>query len=182
MVLDTVGGILRLVDLLRLRVRCPDRACECGSWTLYEAQGYPHRSFTLAVAASAVAELAASPETSLTSVAERCQCDRRTVGRWVRWAGGLVDPLALRSLCGRLDPSGLPAPSPIFGQGGIALAGLLVLLLEHLARLLRDRGVTLGIGPGLAAILRHQFDRFRMVSWLTRASPPLRVEGAWAGL
>jgi hypothetical protein len=62
----------------------------------------------------------------------------------------------------------------------MALAGFLVLLLEHLARLLRDQGVPLEPGPGLAAILRHQFDRFRAVSWLTRASPPLQVEGAMA--
>ena len=180
--LDQDGTVSRREDLVRLRVRCPDRDCECGSWTIYEPQGYPHRTFTPAVAASAVAELAASPEATLTSVARRCQCDRRTVGRWVRWVDGLGDPQALGGLCVRIDPSGLPPPVPFSGLARVALAGLLVLLLEHLAWLLRERGVPLNPGPGLAAILRHQLDRFRMVSFLTRASPPLRVEGAWAGI
>lgn len=193
MMLDAAGCVYRVQGIVRLRYLCSNPACECGSWTIYEPQGYPHRTFTLAVGASAVSELAASPEANLTSVAERCQCDRRTVGRWVRWAGALGQPQELGGLCGRLDPSGLPPPThalpgiygpvPIIllGQGAIALAGLVVLLLEHLARLMREQGVPLEVGPGLAAILRHQFNRFGMVSCLTRASPPLRVEPGWAG-
>ena len=199
------GDVFRREGVVRLRVRCANRACEYGSWTIYEPGGYPHRTFTLSVAASAVAELAASPEATMTSVAQRRQCDRRTVGRWVRWVGGLGEPQALGSLCVRIDPSGLPPPThaladvgyltartalagwihgppsvPFPGLARIARAGLLVLLLEHLAKLLRDRGVPLETGSGLAAILRHQFGRFRAVSFLTRASPPLRVEWAWA--
>jgi len=193
MMLDAAGCVYRVQGIVRLRYLCLNPACEFGSWTIYEPQGYPRRTFTLAVTASAVAELAASPEANLTSVAERCRCDRRTVGRWVRWAGALGEPQELGELCGRLDPSGLPPPTRalpgiygptpaiILGQGAIALAGLVVLLLEHLARLMREQGVPLEVGPGLAAILRHQFNRFRMVSCLTRASPPLRVEPGWAG-
>jgi len=178
--LEPDGDISRREGVVRLRFRCPDRACECGSWTIYEPQGHPHRTFTLAVAASAVAELAASPEATLTSVAGRCQCDRRTVGRWLRWVGRLAEPQALGRFCVRIDPSGLPPPSLSLGQDRIALAGLLVVLLERLARLLRERGVPLETGPGLAEILRQQFDRYRVVSWLTRASPPLHIEGVWA--
>jgi hypothetical protein len=87
-----------------------------------------------------------------------------------------MHPPDLSSLCSRLDPEGFPPPQ----QGGLPLAGFLVLLLEHLARLLRNQGVPLGSGPGLAVILRRQFDLFKVVSWLTRASPPLQVEGAMA--
>jgi len=171
-------GVRRVVDLIRLRARCADPACKGGSWTLYEAQGYPHRTFTLAVAAAAVVELAVAPNATLASVARRCQCDPRTVGRWKCWASGLCDPVALSRLCSRLEPDGFPPPR----QGGMLLAGFMVLLLEHLARLLRDQGVPLAPGPGLAAILHQQFDRFRAVSWLTRASPPLQLEGAMAGV
>jgi hypothetical protein len=53
-------------------------------------------------------------------------------------------------------------------------------LLETLAQLLRIHGVALEPGPGLGVILRHQFERFRAVSWLTRASPPLRIPGVMA--
>jgi hypothetical protein len=190
---DAVGCVYRVQDVVRFRYRCPNSTCGRGSWTIYEPEGYPFRTFTLAVAVSAVAELATSPEATLTSVAERCRCDRRTVGRWVPWVGALGKPQELGGLCARLDPSGLPppthalpgihgpAPLLLLAPGAIPLAGLLVLLLEHLARLLRDHGVPLEVGPGLAAILRHQFDRFRVVSFLTRASPPLRVEPGWAG-
>lgn len=177
--LNADGGVSRK-EVVRRRVRCSDRTCTGGSWTIYEPQGYPHRSFTPAVTASAVAELAASPGATLTSVARRCGCDRRTVGRWVRWIRGLGEPQALSGICARIDPSGLPPPASA-GLERFAQPGLLVLLLEHLARLLRNHGVPLEHGPGLAAILRHQFDRFRTVFWLTRASPPLHVEGAWAG-
>ena len=178
MVLVEIAGVRRVVDLIRLRARCADPVCKAGSWTLYEAQGYPHRTFTLAVAATAVMELAVAPKATLASVARRCQCDPRTVGRWQRWVAGLGDPSALSRLCSRLEPDGFPPPRP----DGMPLAGFLVLLLEYLARLLWDQGVPLEPGPGVAAILRQQFDQFRAVSWLTRASPPLQVEGAMAGV
>ena len=178
MILGEFSGVSRVVELVRHRVRCSDPTCDAGSWTLYESGGYPHRSFTLAVAAAAMIELATAPDATLASVAEHCQCDPRTVGRWRNWVGDLAEPTALSRLCSRLEPDGFPPPRP----KGMPLVGFLVLLLEHLAQLLRDQGVPLAPGPGLAAILRQQFDRFRAVSWLTRASPPLQVEGAMAGV
>ena len=96
--------------------------------------------------------------------------------------GALVEPQELSGLCCRLDPSGLPAPAPVPGADGRARAGHVVQLLEHLAQVLRNQGVALETGSGLAAILRHQFDRFRMVSGLTRVSPPLRVAEGGGGV
>ena len=171
MVVGEAGTVERVVDLPRHRARCKDPGCPCGSWTVYEAGGYPHRSFTLAVAAAAIAELTLDEEATLTSVARHWRCDRRTVARWSKWVAGIAAPTALARLCSHLDPDGLPAPDP----EGMATPGLVVLLLECLAKLLRAQGVPLETGPGLGAILRHQFERFRAVFWLTRASPALRV-------
>jgi hypothetical protein len=122
--------------------------------------------------------LAVVTDVSLAAVAKQYRCDPRTVGRWRDWVDLLVDPMDLSRLCSRLDPEGCPPPQ----QDGLALAGLLVLLLEHLAKLLREQGVPLQPGSGLAAILRYQFDRFRALFWLTRDSPPLQLEGAMAGV
>ena len=177
MVVGAAGTVERIEDLPRRRARCKEPDCPCGSWTIYEAGGYPRRSFTLAVAAAAIAELTFAVSATLTSVARHWQCDRRTVARWQRWAAGTAEPAALAQLCSSLDPDGLPAPDP----EGITRPGRVILLLECLARLLRTQGVALEPGPGLGAILRHQFERFRVVSWLTRASPALRVDGALAG-
>lgn len=179
------GGIRR-VWVVRLRWGCPNPDCRPRSWTAYEVGGYPHRVYTLAVAVRVVARLAADPQATLTSVGREFQCHRCTVARLTRWVGGIGDPHSLARACVRIDPSGLPPPrSPApdspriirqpscFDQ--LALAGHLVLLLEHLARLLRNRGVPLEPGEGLAAILRHQFERFRMVRTLTGLSPPLHA-------
>ena len=165
--LDAAGNPVRIEGIARPRWRCSG----CGrSWTLYEAGAYPHRTFSPTVEAAAVAELTTAPGATLTSVARAFHCDRRTVGRWVRHVAGIADPDDLSRTCTRLDPSGLLAPCLRLARGGH-----LLLLLDHLARLLRDRGVPLEPGPGLAAILRWQFDRFRTIAFLTRASPPLRV-------
>ena len=176
MVVDAAGAAERQVDVPRHRARCKVPDCPCGSWTIYETGGYPHRAFTLAVAAAAIAELALDAQATLTSVARHWDCDRRTVARWRTWVAGIAAPAALAKLCSLLDPDGLPAPEP----EGVATPGLVLLLLECLARLLRVHGVPLEAGPGLAALLRHQFERFRVVSWLTRGSPALRVAGGMA--
>lgn len=60
----------------------------------------------------------------------------------------------------------------------VGRAGAVLGLLDRLADLLRRRGVALEPGPGLAAILRQQFERFRVVFRLTRPSPPLHVAPA----
>jgi hypothetical protein len=53
----------------------------------------------------------------------------------------------------------------------------LLTLFEWLARLCRDQGVPLEQGPGLGALLRHQFDRFRRVCLLIGSYPPLHFYG-----
>jgi hypothetical protein len=176
MVVGAAGVAERLVEVPRHRARCKVPDCPCGSWTIYEAGGYPHRAFTLAVATAAIAELALDAEATLTSVARHWDCDRRTVARWRTWVAGIAAPAALAKLCSHLDPDGFPAPEP----AGVATPGLVLLLLECLARLLRVHGVPLEAGPGLGALLRHQFERFRVVSWLTRGSPALLVVGGMA--
>lgn len=165
--LDDTGKPVRVMEIRRCRWRCA--GCR-RSWTVYEPGAYPCRTFTLAVEAAAVAELTTAPGATLTAVARTYHCDRRTVSRWMRHVPGIADPGDLSRACTRLDPSGLVAPCL-----HLARSGLLLLLLDHLARLLRDRGVPLEPGPGLASILRWQFDRFRTLAYLTRASPPLRV-------
>ena len=142
-----MGGSRRVVDQVRLRLQCLNPACPLGSWTLYEPGGYPCRTFTPAVATLAVAELATLSGATLTSVARHWQCDRRTVARWQTWVAGLGDPGSLVQLCCWLDPTGLPPPRNPSSLALLARAGFLVLLLEHLARLLRDRGVPLEPGP-----------------------------------
>ena len=135
-----------------------------------------HRAFTLAVAAAAVAELTMEAGATLTSVAQEWDCGRRTMARWRTSVAGMAGSSSLAKLCSRLDPDGLPAPEPEglarpgtgpapAGAPGPAAPG--------------PRG-PLEPGPGLGAILRHQFERFRAVSWLTRGSPALQVVGAMA--
>jgi len=165
--LDETGKPVRVMEIRRTRWRCSG----CGrSWTVYEPGAYPFRTFTLAVEAAAVAELATAPGATLASVARAFHCDRRTVGRWARQVSGIANADDLSRACTRLDPDGLLAPCL-----PLARTGLLLLLLDHLARLLRNRGAPLQPGAGLAAILRWQFDLFRTIAFLTRASPPLRV-------
>lgn len=142
---------------------------------MYEAGGYPHRTFTLAVAASGVARLAAEDGATLTGVADDCGCDRRTVGRWIGWVLRLCMTAQVVRACARLDPTGMPPPQPPRSETTRCRAGWVLLLLDHMARVLRGRGVLLEAGFGLVAIVRHQFVRFGMVIWLTRQCPPLRV-------
>jgi len=181
-VLIMVGLVDQVMDRVRRRACCPNPACPVKSWTVYEEGGYPHRTFTLEVAASGVAQLAADEEATLQAVAEKHRCDRRTVGRWVAWMVRLCAAATLVQACARLDPSGAPPPRAHRKEGARFRAGWILLLLDHLARLLRDRGVSIEAGSGFAAILRAQFVRLGTVVWLTKYSPPLRIGwGAWVG-
>lgn len=175
-VVFVLAAVLRWAEqFVRRRARCSDRSCSGGSWTVYEPGGYPHRAFLLSVVAFVVAAMAAGEGATLTSVARTYGCDRRSVGRWVRWVAGLGSSADLSRTCARLDPDGLPPPPTSRAAEPVALAGAMVALLDRLADLLRGRGVALEPGAGLVAILRHQLDRFRVVFHLTRQSPPLRV-------
>jgi transposase-like protein len=168
-------GVRRVIDVLRPRARCSDRRCAAGSWTLYPAGAYPHRSYQLDVVASAVAAVCVGGA-SRRAAAEHHACSRRSVARWVRWTAQLARPADLTQVCARLDPDGLPPPPPAPAEGEVGRAGAVLRLLEHLAAVLLRRGVALpGRGPGLLRLLTAQRARFGDVAWLTRASPPLRV-------
>lgn len=168
-------GVRRVIDVLRPRARCSDRRCAAGSWTIYAADAYPHRSYQLDVVASAVAEVCVGGE-SRRAAAGHHACSRRSVSRWVRWTAQLARPADLAQVCARLDPDGLPPPAPATAGGEGSRAGAVLRLLDHLGDVLRRRGVALpGRGSGLQRILSAQLARFGDVAWLTRSSPPLRV-------
>jgi hypothetical protein len=168
-------GVRRVIDVLRPRARCSDRRCGAGSWTIYPATAYPHRSFQLDVVASAVAEVCVG-ERPRRVVAEHHACSRRSVSRWIRWTAQLASPADLARLCARLDPEGLPPPPPPSTGSEVRRAGTVLRLLEHLAAVLLRRGVALpGRGAALSRVLGAQRARFGDVAWLTRSSPPLRV-------
>jgi len=172
---DLEQGVRRVIDVLRRRARCSDRHCAAGSWTLYSAGVYPHRSYQLCVVASAVAEVCVAGGRRRAAAA-RHDCSRRSVSRWVRWTAQLASPEDLGRLCARLDPEGLPPPTPSTAEGEVSRAGSVLRLLDHLGDVLLRRGLPLpGRGPGLLRILTAQLARFGDVCWLTRASPPLRV-------
>ena len=174
----------------RLRARCLTHDCCMRSWTCYEGQGYPHRTFPPAVAASSTAEFLVRGEASLALVAELWGCSVRTLARWVVWIGELTTVDELVEVCWLQDPSGMPPPMgradqvpdlPAAGVGlwrsRLTVVGSLITLFEWLARLCRDQGVPLERGPGLGALLRHQFDRFRRVCLLIGSYPALHFYG-----
>jgi hypothetical protein len=168
-------GVRRVIDVLRPRARCSDRRCAAGSWTLYAAHAYPHRSFQLDVVTAAVAAVCVGGASRRAS-AEQHACSRRSVARWIRWTAQLARPADLAPVCARLDPDGLPPPMPATGGGEESRAGAVLRLLDHLGDVLQRRGVPLpGRGPGLLRLLTAQRARFGDIAWLTRASPPLRV-------
>ncbi len=172
---DLEQGVRRVIDVLRWRARCSDRRCAAGSWTIYPAGVYPHRSYQLCVVAAAVAEVCFAGGRRR-AVATRHNCSRRSVSRWVGWTARLANPEDLAWLCARLDPEGLPPPPPAPAGGEVSRAGSVLRLLDHLGDVLLRRGVALpGRGPGLVRILTAQLARFGDVAWLTRSSPPLRV-------
>ncbi len=168
-------GARRVIEVLRRRARCSDRTCAAGSWTIYPPGAYPHRSYQLDVVATAVADVCFGGG-SRRAVAIRHDCSRRSVARWVRWTAELANPEDLARLCARLDPEGLPPPTPTPAGGEVSRAGSVLRLLAHLGDVLRRRGVALpGRGAGLLRILTAQLARFGDVYRLTRSSPPLRL-------
>lgn len=188
----TASGVLEWVtELWRRRALCPNPDCPVRSWTIYEEQGYPYRTFPPSVAVAAVAELLFRGEKAMADVTRHWGCSPWTVVRWLGWIGGLVECAALIKVIWAHDPSGMPPPiyrtrqdpNPVgpAWKSRLVLVGSLVLLFERFARLIREQDLPLEAGPGLGAFLRHQFDRFHRVSWLTKPSPPLLFDGLWSG-
>jgi hypothetical protein len=147
-----------------------------GSWTVYEEGAYPHRTFQLDVVASAVLMVVLGGAT-LTAAGDEHECGRDTVRRWLRWVSSLAEPRELEKMCAQLDPDGMPSRVE---QAGQSRAARVLWLLERLADLLTLRGVPLARhGAGLTRVLRHLFDRFGDLSWLTKSSPSLRADRAF---
>lgn len=195
--LDGDGRAYRDDAVLRFRAQCRNLACPESSWTIYEPGGYPFRWYALSVVASAVSELAVVPGATLMGVAIRLKCDRHTVARWVAGVARLDDADDLTRTCAQLDPDGLPPPflpiasSPSSHAGThrvprgaprlFPLAGQVLLLLERLAQLYQRWGIPMEEGPGLVAVLRHQFLESRLVVSLTRPVPAVARRQAAPG-
>lgn len=163
-----------VAEIVRRRARCSLwKSCRLRSWTVYEADSYPHRVFGLMVVVSAVSAVVFGKAT-LTAAALAHQCARRTVQRWQRWISALADPQEIQRACTRLQGHGLP--------GGLDLtecapAARVLHLLDRLVELLVARGVDLPELPcALGRVLKHHVERFGEVFYLTKSSPPLRAD------
>lgn len=75
-------------------VRCRRVKCsECGkSWTLRPPGLCAHKHYQLCVIAKATSALLFEPQTTLSAIAHRVGCARRTIGRWLRWVAQISDP------------------------------------------------------------------------------------------
>jgi len=163
-------AVEHLSGVIRRRARCSDRSCR-KRWTIYEADGYPHRQFSLDVVVVAVSAVALGRVT-IAAAARTHRCSHRSVRRWADWVEAIADPDALRRSCEQLDAD---------GWGGSAVkadtpqAGVVLHVLDRLAEALATRGVDLPKGTfGLCRILSHLLQRFGEVLTLTGQCPPLR--------
>ena len=171
------GGVEHGCEEVRRRARCPSKECPVGSWTVYEDDAYPHRTFRLEVVVSAVVQVVVVGVT-LTASAAQHLCSRDSVRSWMSWVEALANPQELERLCLRIDPDGLPAAA----RTG-SVAARVLQLFERLADLLALRGVALARrGTGLVRVLVHQLVRFGDVFRLTKPSPPLRADPSRIGL
>lgn len=161
-----------LTGIIRRRARCSSKDCTQGSWTVYkDDDSYPHRLFQLLVVISAVISVIFEKKT-MTAAGDECKCSRDSVRRWIEWVSRLADPKHLMHLCTRLDPDGLPGA---FISNDMPRAGAVIHLLDRLATLLRQRGIKLPkVKSGLTSVLKDQLNRFGVVFYLTKLSPPLR--------
>ena len=175
--------------IVRWLFECRTPGCLGGCGTAYEPGGQPHRRYSLEVVIAAV-KLASVPGATLTGVAELLDCHRSTVARWLTQVATLGGVDKLIKLCARLDPDGLPPPSmpavppapssaalvPRRAMAKVPEACYILLLFEHYADLLRRRGLPMVAGPGLVAVLHHQYRAFRPIQEAVRGSPGKRVD------
>jgi hypothetical protein len=90
------------------RVKC--RGCEV-SWTLRPEGLLAHRHYQGCVVSSAVSEYLFEKDATLSAIADRIDCARRTVGRWVVWISALAEPSALSARV--VEASGVPVVPPV---------------------------------------------------------------------
>ena len=142
---------------------------------MYESfDSYPHRVFWLQVVVSAVSAVVFNKVT-LTGAARAHQCGRDSVRRWLLWVQRLVEPADLMRVCTVLDETGMPGAA---ATGHMSKAGAIIYLMDRLAELLAQRGVTVqtATGSGLIWVLKRQLEVFRQVYYLKNVSPPMRAE------
>lgn len=173
---EALGALRHVVDVVRWRARCSDRACPAGSWTVYAPGSYPHRRYALPVVVSAVSAVAFGGAT-LDEASTEHACDRRSVGRWVRWVANLLDPTELARTCARLDGTGVAgALAAAGGTDTRRRAGKVLRGLERLSQVLLSRGMPLpDVGDGLSRVLCEQLERLGIVARLSESSPPTHV-------
>jgi hypothetical protein len=163
-------AVEHLSGVIRRRARCSDRSCR-KRWTIHEADGYPHRQFSLDVVVVAVSAVALG-QVTIAAAAREHRCTRRSVSRWTDWVEVIADPDALRRTCEQLETD---------SWGGSAVkadtprAGIVLHLFDRLAEALGTRGVDLPKGSfGLCRVLSHLLQRFGEVFTLSGQCPPLR--------
>jgi len=156
--------------IVRKRAFCPNKNCPMKSWTIYEQDSYPHRTFSLHVVISAVLCVVLGKMT-LTKAAEIFLCSRTSVRRWKRWIEGLVDSNELMRICTLLHPDGMPGRTT-FKEKPLSIKVLH--LFEQFVHLLEVRAVKMPGGTlGLIRILHHQLIRNGDIYYLTKPSPPM---------
>mgnify|MGYP001765696202 CR=1 FL=1 len=143
---------------------------------MYEPyDSYPHRVFWLQVVVSAVSAVVFNQAT-MTAAARAHQCGRDSIRRWVMWVQRLAEPFDLMRLCTVLDGTGMPGAAVV---GHMPTAGAVIYLMDRLAELLAQRGVTMTNAEpasGLIWVLKRQLEIFRQVFYLKDVSPPMRAD------
>jgi hypothetical protein len=144
---------------------------------VYEADSYPHRSFALEVAISAVVQVVMAGAT-LTASAVLHLCSRDSVRRWLRWVDRLAEPRDLERALVRISAEAVPV-----SMTGVPRVARILQLLEQLADSFTIRGVPLPrTGSGLVRLLVDRVARFGEVYFLTKSSPPLRADSVGLGV
>lgn len=160
-------------EIVRKRAFCPNKECPIKSWTIYEQNSYPHRTFSLQVVVYAVIWVVLK-KMSLTEAAKKYQCSRTSIRRWKKWIEGLCDPNALIRACTLLHPDGMPGSTLLKNN---PLSAKVLHLFDQLTHLFEVRAVKMPRGTfGLIRILHHQLMRNGDIYYLTKPSPPMSAD------
>lgn len=151
------GKTVHIGGICCRRARCADDGCS-HRWCLFPPGLGPRRHFQACVVSEAVQEYLFAPDASQESTAERYECSRRTLGRWVGWLAGLAEPAVIqeRILVAQDEPvlAPLRAVTSLFRKTCSEVARKLLetaaLVLAHLEALAMARGLE---PPGLRSVL-----------------------------
>jgi len=177
--------VVYLDDIPCRRIKCGSAGCR-RSWTLRPPGLFPRRHYQLDVVASGTSEYLFAAEASLTGVAATHDCSRRTVGRWLGWESGLVEPSELQRHL--LEVSGEPLvlkahPVAALARKAVDTAREKVLTAAaSVLTLLEVLGAALGYEPpGLRSVLQVVVnDRDLVTTYASPSIPELaRCSLAW---